>query len=114
MVFANLGLKKVGEKYSQEQIDASISKVNQMYISNGWYSDGFTDQIDYYIAFAMHFYALIYAKVMEKEKNKDFTKQEKKNKKKGFFSKSKSKETKPKKEETEEEINYELEDGEEE
>lgn len=71
VVFVNLGLKKVGEKYSQEQIDASISKVNQMYISNGWYSDGFTDQIDYYIAFAMHFYALIYAKVMENEDPKN-------------------------------------------
>lgn len=67
VIFANIGLKNVGEKYSQENINEAIEQINQMYIGNGWYSDGITDQIDYYIAFAMHFYGLIYAKVMEKE-----------------------------------------------
>ena len=66
-VLVNLGLKNVGEKYSEESIKDALDEINKMYKGNGWYSDGMTDQMDYYIAFAMHFYGLIYAKVIEKE-----------------------------------------------
>lgn len=67
IILTNLGLKNVGEKYSESNMKSAICKINQMYKGNGWYSDGMTEQMDYYIAFAMHFYGLIYAKVMEKE-----------------------------------------------
>lgn len=66
-VLVNLGLKNVGASYNEEVVNHSISRFDSFYRSNGWYKDGNTAQSDYYIAFAMHFYGLIYAKVMEKE-----------------------------------------------
>ena len=66
-IIVNLGLKNVGERYSEEKIKADIEQIHRMYKGNGWYSDGFSAQMDYYIAFAMHFYGLIYAKIMERE-----------------------------------------------
>lgn len=60
-VLVNCGLKKVGGRYSQEMIDRSLDKIEEFYISDGWYSDGIGKRRDYYIAFAMHFYSLIYA-----------------------------------------------------
>ena len=66
-IIVNLGLKNVGQRYSEEKIKTDIEQIHKMYKGNGWYSDGLTEQMDYYVAFAMHFYGLIYAKVMERE-----------------------------------------------
>ena len=66
-VLVNLGFKNVGAEYDKEKLTFCMKKLHSFYISNGWYSDGLTKQRDYYIAFAIHFYSLIYAKVMEKE-----------------------------------------------
>ncbi|MBQ7793395.1 MAG: DUF2264 domain-containing protein [Clostridia bacterium] len=66
-VLVNLGLKNVGEEYDAEKIRYAVSRFDSFYRGDGWYCDGNTEQIDYYIAFAIHFYALIYAKVMEKD-----------------------------------------------
>lgn len=66
-LLVNLGLKNIGVSYSKETIENSLSSIDSYYISNGWYHDGRRDQADYYIAFAIHFYGLIYAKVMENE-----------------------------------------------
>lgn len=67
IILVNLGLKNVGAVYDREKIKIAVEHINSFYKGNGWYSDGATSQADYYIAFAMHFYGLIYAKVMEKE-----------------------------------------------
>lgn len=67
VVLVNLGLKNVGVSYSKEAIEYGISRADSFYVGNGWYHDGITDQADYYISFAIHFYTLIYAKVMEKD-----------------------------------------------
>ena len=66
-VIVNLGLKKVGEPYDRKLMEEALEKIEACYLSDGWYSDGSSLQRDYYIAFAMHFYSLIYAKLMEKE-----------------------------------------------
>lgn len=66
-VIVNLGLKKVGGSYRQDIMDQALSRIELCYLGDGWYSDGPTMQRDYYIAFAMHFYGLIYAKLMEAE-----------------------------------------------
>lgn len=66
-VLVNIALKKVGATYSQEAIDDSIAVVEACYLGDGWYSDGQTPQKDYYVAFAIHFYSLIYAKYMKEE-----------------------------------------------
>lgn len=44
-----------------------FEKIEQMYVGNGWYSDGLTRQRDYYVAFAIHYYSLIYARLAKCE-----------------------------------------------
>ncbi len=66
-LIVNLGLKCVGVEYDAERMKASLKTLDSFYISNGWYHDGLLERADYYISFALHFYSLIYAKVMEKE-----------------------------------------------
>lgn len=66
-VLVNLGLKNVGAPYDKDRLQSAIAHINSFYRGNGWYTDGNTKQADYYIAFAMHFYGLIYAKVMADE-----------------------------------------------
>ncbi|MBQ7794432.1 MAG: DUF2264 domain-containing protein [Clostridia bacterium] len=70
-VLVNIGLKNVGMPYSEEKIEEAIARIDELYMGDGWYCDGrFADgtpgQTDYYIAFAIHFYSLIYAKYIEK------------------------------------------------
>lgn len=64
-VLVNIGLRNVGGRYSEEAIKESLDTIETFYLGDGWYSDGKTNQRDYYIAFAMHFYSLIYAKTMK-------------------------------------------------
>lgn len=66
-VLVNCGLHRVGAEYSAEQIETDLNRIDAFYLGDGWYSDGPTAQRDYYIGFAMHFYSLIYATLMEKE-----------------------------------------------
>lgn len=66
-VIVNLGLKKVGACYSQEIMDQALALIEKNYLGDGWYSDGPSLQRDYYVAFAMHYYGLIYAALMDKE-----------------------------------------------
>ncbi|MBR5817911.1 MAG: DUF2264 domain-containing protein [Clostridia bacterium] len=66
-LLVNLGFKNVGAPYDAERLKFCVQKCHSFYWDNGWYHDGKSDQADYYIPFAIHFYSLIYAKVMEKE-----------------------------------------------
>ncbi|RDW70440.1 hypothetical protein BP5796_08837 [Coleophoma crateriformis] len=65
-VFANLGLKKNGAKYSQERIDQDIIHLNSFFRGEGWSNDGPEGiwQQDYYSgSFAIQFLQLLYAKL---------------------------------------------------
>lgn len=66
-VLVNCGLRRMGAACSEELLKADLSRIDDFYLGDGWYSDGMTAQRDYYVGFAMHFYSLIYAKMMEKE-----------------------------------------------
>lgn len=66
-VVVNMGLKKAGAAYSQQVMEEALDRIETSYLSDGWYSDGPTKQRDYYIPFAMHFYGLIYSKIMGDE-----------------------------------------------
>ncbi len=66
-MLVNLGFKNVGARYDAQRIKDSVEICHSFYRANGWYRDGHSEQSDYYIAFAIHFYSLIYAKVMENE-----------------------------------------------
>lgn len=66
-VLVNIGFKKIGMPHDQVIMDNYLEQIDSYYLSDGWYSDGKTDQRDYYIAFAMHYYSLIYAKLMDQD-----------------------------------------------
>ncbi|MBM7603901.1 hypothetical protein JOC75_001874 [Metabacillus crassostreae] len=66
-VLVNLGLKNVGQQYDRCKVEENLERIDQFYVSNGWYSDGNEGHSDYYVPFALHFYGLIYSKFMEKE-----------------------------------------------
>lgn len=66
-VMVNAALKKTGRQYDKERMEKDLARIDEFYLSNGWYQDGEKGQCDYYIAFAFHFYSLIYAIAMEKD-----------------------------------------------
>ena len=67
-ILANCGLKKNGLPYQAEQIERDFETIEGFYLGDGWYSDGRgSTQRDYYVAFAIHFYSLIYAATMGDE-----------------------------------------------
>lgn len=66
-VLVNVALKKRGMPYSAEKLEESLQKAETYYLDGGWYMDGASCQRDYYIPFAMHYYGLVYAAVMEQE-----------------------------------------------
>lgn len=63
-VLVNSAFKLLGRNYSQNALDESFIKIDSWYKNSGWYVDGESGQQDYYIGFAMHFYGLLYARVM--------------------------------------------------
>ncbi len=66
-VLVNIAMKKAGRPYSQKMLEEYMDGLETFYLGEGWYQDGDSGQKDYYISFAIHFYSLIYAKVMEQE-----------------------------------------------
>lgn len=69
-VMVNLGLKHVGRPYDGEVMEKALTRIEECYLGDGWYSDGKSRQRDYYIAFAMHFYGLLYS-VFQKEDDRE-------------------------------------------
>lgn len=69
-ILVNCGLKNVNAVFEPKRLEDDLNRIDDFYLGDGWYSDGTTKQVDYYIGFAMHFYSLIYAKVMRKEDEK--------------------------------------------
>ena len=66
-VLVNIALKKLGCRYDEEKLKKYLDGADSFYLGDGWYQDGDSGQKDYYISFAIHFYSLFYAKVMEDE-----------------------------------------------
>ena len=63
-VLVNCALKKIGRPHDDERLANDLKRLDEFYLSNGWYKDGMNGQKDYYISFAFHFYSLIYAVAM--------------------------------------------------
>lgn len=66
-VLVNIALKKVGYPYDAELLERYLNGLEDFYIGDGWYRDGDSNQKDYYISFAIHFYCLIYADRMAED-----------------------------------------------
>jgi hypothetical protein len=61
-VLVNLALGSRGARFDESLMLVSLSRLEEFYLGDGWYSDGFGGQRDYYISFAFHFYSLVYCK----------------------------------------------------
>lgn len=66
-VLVNIALKKLGRKYDAKKLEKYLAGADSFYLGDGWYQDGDSGQKDYYISFAIHFYSLFYARVMEED-----------------------------------------------
>jgi hypothetical protein len=66
-VLVNIALKKLGKPYDAEKLEYYLNGLESFYLGDGWYQDGDSEQKDYYVSFAIHFYSLFYAKVMEED-----------------------------------------------
>jgi hypothetical protein len=66
-VIVNASLKKARMPYNATVMNAGLERIESFYKGDGWYSDGTGTRMDYYIPFAIHFYTLIYAKLMEND-----------------------------------------------
>ncbi len=60
-ILVNTALRKRDCSYDPDLLERDLAEMEGFYLGNGWYADGISDQKDYYIAFAMHFYSLLYA-----------------------------------------------------
>jgi hypothetical protein len=60
-ILVNMGLARVGAPYDRHANTEALNRLEDFYLGDGWYFDGRNGTRDYYIAFAFHFYSLIYA-----------------------------------------------------
>lgn len=66
-VLVNLGLKAVGAPYDKAVMEENQERVDAFYMADGWYADGVRAHCDYYVPFAIYYYGLFYAKLMEND-----------------------------------------------
>jgi hypothetical protein len=64
-VLAGLARYHLGAVPNIDRVLDSLRAIDQDYLGDGWYSDGQTDQRDYYVAFAYHFYGLLCATLLD-------------------------------------------------
>lgn len=71
-VLVNVAFKKLGrQEFNQKKMNECLDAINRYYVGNGWYQDGPSDRYDYYIAFALHYYGLIYSAFMNEDDPKN-------------------------------------------
>lgn len=66
-VLVNAAFSSLSLPFDQAATDEAMDELDTMYLGNGWYMDGNEHQMDYYIAWAFHFYSLMYVKLMKEK-----------------------------------------------
>ncbi|MDJ1130889.1 DUF2264 domain-containing protein [Streptomyces iconiensis] len=56
-------LASVGAPYEQRDIDNGLDRIEDWYLSDGWYSDGEGRNFDYYNGWALHLYPLFWSRM---------------------------------------------------
>ncbi|MEZ2126161.1 MULTISPECIES: DUF2264 domain-containing protein [unclassified Sinorhizobium] len=64
-IFVDIALDRLGVDFDRSLTEAYLKELDGFYIADGWYRDGNVRRIDHYIPFAMHFYGLIYSKLVD-------------------------------------------------
>jgi len=56
-------LASVGAAHSRAEIDAGLARLDDWYRGDGWYTDGDGRKFDYYNAWALHLYPVLWARI---------------------------------------------------
>ncbi len=64
-ILTNMTFRLLNLPYSEKTVREDKELIENSYVGGGWYVDGGRDKMDYYIAFAFHFYGQIYAYFMD-------------------------------------------------
>ncbi|MCA1404206.1 DUF2264 domain-containing protein [Ensifer sp. IC3342] len=64
-IFVDVALDRLGIEYGRSLTKQYLTELEGFYIADGWYRDGNVRRIDHYIPFAMHFYGLIYSRLVD-------------------------------------------------
>ncbi|WFU50435.1 DUF2264 domain-containing protein [Sinorhizobium terangae] len=64
-IFVDVALDRLGVEYDRSLTEQYLTELEGFYIADGWYRDGNVRRIDHYIPFAMHFYGLIYSRLVD-------------------------------------------------
>jgi hypothetical protein len=60
-VLVNLVLARLSAEPDAARMRKDLDRLESFHLGGGWYSDGSNEPRDYYVAFGMHFYGLLYA-----------------------------------------------------
>lgn len=63
-ILVNMMFQLLDLPWSRAATEDDMAVIEGCYTGDGWYYDGNPGQVDYYIPFAIHFYGLIYARLM--------------------------------------------------
>ncbi|MCA1444180.1 DUF2264 domain-containing protein [Ensifer sp. IC4062] len=64
-IFVDVALDRLGIEYDRSLTEQYLTELEGFYIADGWYRDGNVRRVDHYIPFAMHFYGLIYSRLVD-------------------------------------------------
>ena len=67
-IFVDIALDRLGASFDRSLTEDYLRELDGFYIADGWYRDGNIRRIDHYIPFAMHFYGLIYSKLVNDDR----------------------------------------------
>lgn len=59
-VLTNMAFARLHLPYDRARLEEDFASIERCYLDGGWYYDGKPGQIDYYIAFAFHYYGLLW------------------------------------------------------
>ena len=62
-VLVNGALASVGAPVDDVRLEADLQRLDAFYHGDGWYRDGATRHVDYYVPTALHLYGLVWAKL---------------------------------------------------
>lgn len=62
-ILVNSFFEIVNYPFPTEQLENDLAEIQRYYLADGWYFDGYENQIDYYIPFGMQYYGLLYAQL---------------------------------------------------
>lgn len=71
-ILVDIALDRLGVEYDRSLTNAYLAELDDFYIADGWYRDGNVRRVDHYIPFAMHFYGLIYSRLVDDDYSKRY------------------------------------------